>query len=90
MDWGIIVVAIISAGGGLISSIIVARTTSDKLLHQLELNQAVQTEKVESYQRQTNEKIDELRHQVSSQQEWGTRIALVEAEIKRMREGEAK
>lgn len=85
MDWAIIIVAVISGGCGIVSSIIVANKTSEKLLHQLEIGQAVQNEKIESYQRQTNEKIDELRRTNQSQQEWGTRIALLEAEMRRMR-----
>lgn len=79
MEWTTaIIVALITGTFGLIGSIIVARTSSDKVLHQLELNQAVQDEKVASYQRVTNEKIDELRKQNEAQAEWGTRIALLE------------
>lgn len=82
MEWIVaIIVALITSGAGLVGSIIVARTSSDKLVHQLELNQAVQNEKIESYQRQTNEKIDELRRQNAAQQEWGTKIALLEQRV---------
>lgn len=87
-----IVVALITGGCGLfgsfISAVIVARTSSDKLLHQLELNSAVQDEKIASYQRVTNEKIDELRKQTGEQAEWGTRIALLEDWKNRMERDE--
>jgi uncharacterized small protein (DUF1192 family) len=86
MDWSVVIVALISGGAGIISSLIVARNTSEKLMHQLELGQAVQNERVSNYQRTTNEKIDELRTQVASQAEYGTKIALLEAEVKRLRE----
>ena len=86
MDWSVVIVALISAGGGIISSLIVARNTSEKLMHQLELGQAVQNERVSNYQRTTNEKIDELRTQVASQAEYGTRLSLLEAEVKRLGE----
>lgn len=79
-----IVVALITGGCGLIGSIYVARTSSDKVVAKLELNQAVQDEKIASYQRVTNEKIDELRKQNESQAEWGTRIALLEDWKRRM------
>ena len=85
MEWvAAIIVAIITGTFGLIGSIMVARTSSDKVLHQLELNQAVQDEKIASYQRITNEKIDELRKQNEAYSEWGTRIALLEDWKKRM------
>lgn len=84
-----VIVGLISGVCGLISAVIVARSTTDKLLHQLELNQAVQDEKIASYQRVTNEKIDELRKQNESQSEWGTRIALLE-DWKRRVESEVK
>lgn len=82
MEWIVtIIVAIISGGCGLVSSIIVARTSSEKMLHQLELNQAVQNEKMSNYQRSTNEKIDELRGQIAVQAEYGTKIALLEQRV---------
>lgn len=84
-----IIVALITGCLGLVGSLIVARVSSDKVLHQLELNQAVQDEKINNYQRTTNENIKELRTQVQSQNawqtEWGTRIALLEAEVRQMK-----
>ena len=82
MEWLVaIVVALITSGAGLYGSFVVARTSSDKVVHQLELNQAVQNERIEAYQRQTNEKIDELRRQNAAQQEYGTKIALLEQRV---------
>lgn len=84
MDWGTVVVALIAALGGLGSSIIVARSTSEKLIHQLEMGQAVQNERMESYQRTTNEKLDQLSARVDAQSANDTRLALVEAEVRRL------
>lgn len=81
MDWAVIIVALISGGCGLISSIIVAKTSSEKMLHQLEMNQAVQNERMATYQKSTNEKIDELRSKVEVQGEYGTKIALLEQRV---------
>jgi len=81
MDWAVIIVALISGGCGLVSSVIVARTSSEKMLHQLELNQAVQNEKMSAYQKTTNDKIDELRTKVEVQAEYGTKIALLEQRV---------
>lgn len=84
-----IIVALITGCLGLVGSLIVARVSSDKVLHQLEVNQAVQDEKIDNYQRTTNENIKDLRTQVQSQNawqtEWGTRIALLEAEVRQMK-----
>lgn len=88
MDWAVVIVAIISGGSGVLSSLIVARSTTNKLLNELKMQQALQDEKINNYQRVTNEKIDELRRTNQAQQEWGTRIALLEAEQRRIREGE--
>lgn len=91
MEWvATIIVGVVSAVCGLISAIIVANKTSEKLLHQLEIGQAVQNEKIESYQRQTNEKIDELRRTNQAQQEWGTRIALLENDMRQIKGGQLK
>lgn len=87
MDWSVIIVAIISGGTGVISSLIVARSTTNKLLNELKMQQVLADEKINSYQRVTNEKIDDLRRTNQSQQEWGTRIALCEAEIRSLKEG---
>lgn len=73
-----VIVAFVTGCFGLVGSIYVARSSSDKVIAKLELNQAVQDEKVASYQRVTNEKIDELRKQNEAQAEWGTRIVLLE------------
>lgn len=87
MEWlATIIVAIISGGAGVASSLIVARNTTTKLIFQIEKGQAVQEEKVSNYQRITNEKIDDLRQQMNAQAEWGTRIALLEADIRRLKE----
>ena len=87
-----IVVALITSGcglfGSLLGAIIVARKSSSEVSHQLELNQAVQDERIASYQRVTNEKIDELRKQNEAQAEWGTRIALLEDWRNRMERDE--
>ena len=88
MDWAVVIVAIISGGSGVLSSLIVARSTTNTLLNELKMQQALQDEKINNYQRVTNEKIDELRRTNQAQQEWGTRIALLEAEQRRIREGE--
>jgi cell shape-determining protein MreC len=88
MDWAVVIVAIISGGSGVLSSLVVARSTTNKLLNELKMQQALQDEKINNYQRVTNEKIDELRRTNQAQQEWGTRIALLEAEQRRIREGE--
>lgn len=87
MQWVVaIVVALITGSFGLAGSLAMARTSSEKVLHQLELNQAVTDEKINNYQRVTNENIKDLRDQVQSQNawqnEWGTRIALLEADVK--------
>lgn len=78
-----IVVALITGTFGIIGQFIVARRSQVNVQHTIETNLAVQNEKFESYQRQTNEKIDELRRDNKAQQEWGTRIALLEADAKR-------
>lgn len=84
-----VVVALITGGCGLIGSFMVARTSSDKVVAEVKLNQAVQDEKINNYQRVTNENIKDLRDQVQSQNawqtEWGTRIALLEAEVRQMK-----
>lgn len=89
MDWSIVVVAVVSALGGLGSSLIVARSTTEKLLNQLALGQAVQNERIDNFQRVTNDNINQLRTQASAQAEYGTRLALCEAEIKRLKEEKA-
>ena len=89
MEWSTVLVAIIAALGGLGSSLIVARSTSEKLPNQLALGQAVQNERIDNFQKVTNDNINQLRAQVTSHAEYGTRLALCEAEIKRLKEEKA-
>lgn len=86
MDWSTVVAALLAALSGLGSAVIVARSTAEKLLNQLALGQAVQNERIDNFQRVTNDNINQLRTQVSAQAEYGTRLALCEAEIKRLKE----
>lgn len=81
-----IVAALIAGITGIIGSLIVAAKTSNAMTQKLELQQAVQNERVESYQRTTNEKIDRLTQQVNAQATFGTEIALLKAENKQARE----
>lgn len=98
MDWGYVLAALIAGISSFASAIKVARSTSDKLLNEMKLQQAVDKERFEAYQRQmkdtidsyqrtTNEKIDSMTRRLEGQQEWGTRIALLEADMNRMKEG---
>lgn len=84
-----IIVALITGCFGLVGSIYVAKSSSDKVVAEVKLNQAVQDEKINNYQRVTNDNIKDLRDQVQSQNawqtEWGTRIALLEAEVRQMK-----
>ena len=91
MQWVVaIVVALITGSFGFAGSLAMGRSSAEKVvhqvLHQLELNQAVTDEKINNYQHVTNENIKDLRDQVQSQNarqnEWGTRIALLEADVK--------
>lgn len=86
MDWSTVVAAFLAALSGLGSAVIVAKSTTEKLLNQLALGQAVQNERIDNFQRVTNDNINQLRTQVSAQAEYGTRLALCEAEIKRLKE----
>lgn len=89
MDWSTVVAALLAALSGLGSAVIVAKSTTEKLLNQLALGQAVQNERIDNFQRVTNDNINQLRTQVSAQAEYGTRLALCEAEIKRLKEEKA-
>lgn len=86
MDWSTVVAALLAALSGLGSARIVAKSTTEKLLNQLAIGQAVQNERIDNYQRVTNENINQLRAQVSAHAEYGTRLALCEAEIRRLKE----
>ena len=91
MEWvATLVVGVVGALCSLASAVIVANKTSEKLLHKLEIGQAVQNEKVEAYQRQTNEKIGELIKTNKEQQEWGTRIAILENDMRQLKKGDLK
>lgn len=100
-----IAVALIAGGSGIISAIfsgiLAGKSASSGVLAELKTQQAIQNErmdayqrqtneKIEAYQRQTNEKIDELRHSNQAQQEWGTRIALLENDMRQIKGGELK
>lgn len=76
-----IIVAIIAAAGSCIGSVLSAINTRNTLLQKMELQQAVQNERVEAYQRNTNEKLEQLSAQVSAQAAYGTKIAVLEAKI---------
>ena len=89
MDWSTVVAALLAALSGLGSAVIVAKSTTEELLNQLALGQAVQNERIDNFQRVTNDNINQLRTQVSAQAEYGTRLALCEAEIKRLKEEKA-
>ena len=81
-----IIAALIGGVTGIISSLIVAARTITAMTQKLEIQQAVQNERVENYQRTTNENINSLRQQVNAQATFGTEIALLKAENKQARE----
>ena len=76
---GSVIVALITGACSIVVAIISSRNTREALLQELKLQQAVQNERVENYQRTTNEKIDNLTQQVSAQSVYGTRLALLES-----------
>ena len=84
-----IITAIISGVFGLISGIvsavIVAARTTTTMTQKLEVQQAVQNERIDNFQRVTNDNINQLRTQVSAQAVYGTEIALLKAENKQIR-----
>lgn len=82
--WISIVVAIIAAAGSCIGSLISAKGTRSAVLQKLELTQALQNERIESYQRSTNEKIDRLSAGVDAQAAYGTQIAVLETRLDRL------
>lgn len=79
-----IVVAMIAGVFSIFSAFIAARRATDNVIKEMEVKQAVQNERVDNYQRVTNEKIDRLTEQVTSQAAYGTRLALVENRLDRL------
>lgn len=76
-----IVVALIAAAGSCIGAVVSSISTRNTLLQKMELQQAVQNERVEAYQRNTNEKLEQLSTAVAAQAAYGTKIAVIEAKI---------
>ena len=78
MEIGSIIVALIGGVCGICSAFIAARRATDSVIKEMEVKQAVQNERVDNYQRVTNEKIDNLTNRLDAQSTYGTRIAILE------------
>lgn len=85
MEWvASIIVAVIAGGFGLCGSIIMARSTRNTILQQLQVQQAIANER----QRVTDDKIDRLSEQLNAQAIYGTEIAVLKDKVKRLEAGE--
>ena len=78
-----IIVAIIAGGFGLCGSVVVARSTKNTILQQLQVQQAITNER----QRVTDDKIDRLSEQLNAQAVFGTEIAVLKDQVKRLERG---
>lgn len=81
---GSVITAVIAGLFGVMSAFIAARRATDNVIKEMEVKQAVQNERVDNYQRVTNEKIDRLTEQVTSQAVYGTEIALLKNRVDRL------
>lgn len=84
MEWVVsIIVAVIAGAFGLCGSIVVAKSTKTTILQQLQVQQAITNER----QRVTDDKIDRLSEQLNAQAVYGTEIAVMKDQIKRLERG---
>lgn len=84
MEWvASIIVAVIAGGFGLCGSVVVAKSTKNTILQQLQVQQAITNER----QRVTDDKIDRLSEQLNAQAVYGTEIAVLKDQVKRLERG---
>lgn len=84
MEWiASIIVAVIAGGFGLCGSVVVAKSTKNTILQQLQVQQAITNER----QRVTDDKIDRLSEQLNAQAVFGTEIAVLKDQVKRLERG---
>lgn len=76
-----IIVALIAAAGSGIVAVVSSFTTKSTLLQEIKMQQAVSNERVEAYQRNTNEKIEQLNTAIAAQAAYGTKIAVIESRL---------
>lgn len=76
-----IIAALIAAAGSAIVAVISSMNTRSALLNEIKMQQAVSNERVEAYQRNTNEKIEQLSSAVAAQAAYGTKIAVLESRL---------
>ena len=84
MEWvASIIVAVIAGGVSLCGSMIMAKSTRNTILQQLQVQQAITNER----QRVTDDKIDRLSEQLNAQAVYGTEIAVLKDQVKRLERG---
>ena len=84
MEWvASIIVAVIAGGFSLCGSMIMAKSTRNTILQQLQVQQAITNER----QRVTDDKIDRLSEQLNAQAVYGTEIAVLKDQVKRLERG---
>lgn len=79
-----IIAALIAAAGSAIVAVISSANTRSTLLNEIKMQQAVSNERVEAYQRNTNEKIEQLSSAVAAQAAYGTKIAVLESRLSQL------
>lgn len=82
MDWIGLVATFITAVGSLVAVILTNRANNDKMLHQMELQQANIKAELEKAQAVTDTKIEELTREVREHNNFARRVPVMEEQIK--------
>ena len=82
MDWIGLVATFLTAVGSLVAVILTNRANNDKMLHQMELQQANIKAELEKAQAVTDTKIEELTREVREHNNFARRVPVMEEQIK--------
>ena len=82
MDWIGLVWTFITAVGSLVAVILTNRANNDKMLHQMELQQANIKAELEKAQAVTDTKLEELTREVREHNNFARRVPVMEEQIK--------